>query len=320
MNVPSVVSFALALSIAPASRAAESAAPVVDDAFWRTWGDGQGEIATYRGTRERYGEMRETEVVVITVTEDFSASKRVKADPGKNPTSDVFPVIKTNVNERFTTGVYPYALMTSSFVSLSSKAGVPVGHPAKISFGAQEWCGHVYHQLLFDERRAREASHSYFDGEQDRLATLPTPSEVSLVEDALLLWARGLASPVMQPGETREVAFLPSLERARLTHQPLAWTRAKLTVSKGTTTEMTPLGAHDVRIFTVVVDGGRTVRLAVEPSGARRVVRIEDDGKQTGGMRSLSLVAVERMPYWKKNRNADRPLRKTLGLDDGARR
>jgi hypothetical protein len=282
--------------------------PAYGDTFWRTWGDGQGEIATYRGTRDRYGEVRDTEVVVITVTEDFSFEKRVKADPGKHPPRDVFPVVKQNVNERFTTGVYPYSLMTSAFVSLSSDAGVARGTPAKVSFSAQEWCGHVYHQVLFDEKRARESLHSYFDGEEDRLSTLPHPAG-GVVEDTLLLWARGLASPALSVGESREVPFMPALRHARLEHFPLAWTTAQLTVKREPTRITVPLGTFDVEVREVVLAGGRTLRFFVEREGARRIIRF-DDGEDT-----VSLVAATRMPYWQRHANADLPLRARLGLD-----
>jgi hypothetical protein len=303
-----VVFLLFALVSVDGRAARDTDVPPYGDAFWRIWGDGQGEIAVYRGTRARYGETRDTELVVITVTEDFSAQKRVKSSRTPQASKDVFPVVKLNVSERFTTGIYDYALMTSAFVSLSSDAGVARGTPAKVSFSAQEWCGHVYHQVLFDEKRARESLHSYFEGEEDRLSTLPHP-DGGVVEDTLLLWARGLAAPALGVGETRHVPFLPALRHARLAHVPLAWTTAQLTVKKESERITVPLGTFDAEVREVVLATGRRLRFFVEREGARRVLRF-DDGEDTA-----ALTAITRTPYWQKNANAFVPLRATLGLD-----
>jgi hypothetical protein len=162
--------------------------------------------------------------------------------------------------------------------------------------------------VLFDDKRARESLHSYFDGEADRLSTLPYP-EHGVVEDVLHLWARGLAAPQLSVGETRNVPFLPALRHARLEHVPLAWTTAQLIVKSEAERITVPLGTFDVEVREVVLADGRRLRFYVERSGARRIIRF-DDGEDTA-----ELVAVTRMPYWQKNRNADLPLRTTLGLD-----
>ena len=79
------------------SRPARSAAsrPRAQD-FWKHWGDGQAELNGYRLTQPRYGARRAGSAVLIFVTEDFSDSLRVKADPGKHPATDVYPVMKLN--------------------------------------------------------------------------------------------------------------------------------------------------------------------------------------------------------------------------------
>ena len=50
----------------------------------------------YRLVQPRYGHARAGTAALIYVTEDFSDSMRVKADPGKHPASDVYPVLKLN--------------------------------------------------------------------------------------------------------------------------------------------------------------------------------------------------------------------------------
>ena len=67
----------------------------------------------------RYGQPRHGVAVTIFVTETFSNTLRVKADPGKHPSSDRFPVMKLNLVEDFQTGIYDYNLMTSTFVALA---------------------------------------------------------------------------------------------------------------------------------------------------------------------------------------------------------
>src|SRR5207249_3206702 len=83
--------------------------------FWSTWGDGKAELDGYALTQPRYGELRAGTAVLIFVTEDFSDSARVKADPGKHPASDVYPVLKLNFVRDFQTGIYDYNVMTSTF-------------------------------------------------------------------------------------------------------------------------------------------------------------------------------------------------------------
>ena len=111
--------------------------------FWKHWGDGLAELNGYRLVQPRYGAARTGTAVLVFVTEDFSDSLRVKADPGRHPRSDVYPVMKLNAIREFQTGIYDYDVMTSVFLRVSP--GWPL---AKLSFSSQEWCGHVWHQLI----------------------------------------------------------------------------------------------------------------------------------------------------------------------------
>src|SRR5580765_4286949 len=78
-----------------------SLAPAFDAAFWKQWGDGQAELSGYNLVFPRYGQLRHGSAVTIFVTETFSNSLRVKADPGKHPASDQFPVMKLNLVEDY---------------------------------------------------------------------------------------------------------------------------------------------------------------------------------------------------------------------------
>src|SRR5215470_13818588 len=85
---------ARAASSAPSAVTPLSAA--ASTSFWALWGDGRGEMNGYRLVQPRYGSPRTGSAVLIFVTEDMSDSLRVKADPGRHPAADVYPVMKLN--------------------------------------------------------------------------------------------------------------------------------------------------------------------------------------------------------------------------------
>lgn len=277
--------------------------PAFGQDFGAVWYDGKAEMAHYRLTYPRYGEQRDGTAVAITVTEPFRHDARVKAD---RPSEQDYNVVKLNLVEDFGTGVYDYNLMTSVFVTTRPAHGMPAGSASKVSFSAQEWCGHAYQQALFGQpersgdRVVRYSLNSYFDGEADRQETQPMPAG-ALSEDALYLWARGLAGPTLEPGASIKLPVYRSLAVQRLRHQAPAWETA--TLSRGETTESvsTPAGTFDCERYTAAVRGSRGERVwtfdvdATTPE--RRLVRVtRSDGYK------LDLVAVERMPYWQLNR------------------
>lgn len=263
--------------------------------FWKLWGDGQAELAGYTLRAPRYGHLREGTAVTIFVTEPFSNEARVKADPGKHPDTDVFPVIKLNLMEDFPTGIYDYNVMTSVFVALQAVNGRPAGRSTKISFTAQEWCGHVYQQLLFDQQRVRSTLHSYFDGEGDEQRDLPAPRE-GIAEDELLFWARGIAEPKLQPGQARSLPLLPSLKRARFAHRPIGWGEVRLSRAVGTETVTVPAGQFEADVYTAEMPGGLRRDFYVETAFPHRVLKwTSSDGE------NAELLNSVRAKYWELN-------------------
>ena len=300
-----------AVEVRPAAavdRAASAAAPVFDDAFWKRWGDGKAELAGYELTFPRYGELRKGVAVAVFVTETFSNSERVKSDPGKHPKSDEFPVMKLNLVQDFSTGVYDYNLMTSAFVALAPVNGRPAGSATKVSFSSQEWCGHVYEQALFDAGGVRLSSHSYFDGEADQSGMLAIPPG-DLDGDALLLWARGFAAPVLAPGERRAVPLVKSLRTARLLHEPVAVGSATLTRQAARARVIVPAGTFDAERRTVEIAGGPIWTILVEAAEPHRILQW-----QTSDGEKASLLASDRLEYWKMHGEADLPALARLGL------
>jgi hypothetical protein len=281
--------------------------------FWRVWGDGQAELASYDLTEPHYGQPRPGVAVSIYVSETFSNSARVKADPGQHPKSDEFPVMKLNLVKDFQTGVYDYNDMTSVFMAAAAVNHRPAGYATKVSFSSQEWCGHVYHQILLDPAKVRSTRHSYFDGEADQNTELAYPTG-GIVEDALPFWARGMAEPVLKPGENRWVDLLPSLQGVRDRHAPAAWGKAQLNRSAATERVTVPAGTFDTEVWTAATPHGKRTYW-VEPAGARRIVKWES----SSGERA-ELVASERMKYWQLNAPAGVEALKRLKLQARPRR
>jgi hypothetical protein len=279
------------------------AAPAGAQDFWGHWGDGKAEVNGYRLTQPRYGQEREGTAVLIYVTEDFSERLRVKADASRHPKDDLFPVLKLNAVRDFSTGIYDYNVMTSTFLRV--KDGWPV---AKVSFSSQEWCGHVWHQLLPRGDRLEGVSHSYFDGEADGQEALEHPED-GVLEDALPVILRRWRRDFVEAGESRTVPFLPSLLHARLRHAPLAWTTATVSRSEKSTSLTVPAGEFEVTVFTVSVEDGRTLTFAIEAASPYRLLR------QTGADgEELALTGSARLPYWQLNANGGEKYLKDIGL------
>jgi hypothetical protein len=279
------------------SRAATRYAPTYEGPFLAHWSDGNAELNGYRLVQPRYGELREGKAVTVFVKQPFSERTRVK--PDRPEEGDAFDVIKLNHIEDFQTGIYDYNLLTSSFVGLSSSGGRPAGALAKVSFSAQEWCGHAYAQLLFDKARARLSSHSYFDGEADRLGTVEL-KEGGLLGDALWLWARGMAGPVLEPGGRDELPYMMSLKRSRLQHKALGWVMATVSRSNAAESITVPAGT-----FT----DGLTMTFWVEQALPHRIIKMEgSDGERA------ELLGSTRQPYWRLHDNGHEAFLKELGL------
>lgn len=191
----------------------------ISDEFKNYWQTGKAEITSYQLMQERYGEIREGTAVTIFVTEDFLPDTQVKA----NKYSDKnIPVLKLNQTKRFNTGIYPYAIMTSTFNPISH-----ANHAVKVSTSVQEWCGQVYMQL--NNRKDFEIeSHSYFEGEADQKFNL----KKTWLEDEL--WNIIRLNPEELP--TGDVIMIPSFEYLRLRHKEIRGHSAFATIKQGEST------------------------------------------------------------------------------------
>jgi hypothetical protein len=285
---------------------ADAGAPSQD--FWKHWGDGRAELDGYGLIQPRYGAPRAGTAVYVFATESFSDPLRVKADPGRHPASEVFPVLKLNAIRGFQTGIYDYHVMTSTFLRVAP--GWPL---AKISFSAREWCGQVWHQLIPRGERLSGLFHSYFDGEADGTESLELPAD-GILEDALPVLLRGWNGSYLQPGASRTVPLLPTLLSWRFRHQPLAWTRARITRAPATSRIVVPAGAFTVTTYEVEVSDGRKLGFAVEAQPPFRLIRQTGaDGEQ------LRLLGSTRLPYWTLHDPGGEKYLKEIGLQPQAR-
>lgn len=286
--------------------------PAYDATYGAQWYDGNAELAAYSLVYPRYGELRpDGTAVAITVTEDMRAATRVKAnDQG----ADTIPVIKLNIVEDFSTGIYDYNMMLSAFVQTRAALGLPAGSQLKLSFSAQEWCGHAYQQDLFDADQVRHSSHSYFEGEADRSEVMPGTAE-GIGEDVLYLWSRGLAGPALAPGE--QVLDLPlwrSAAVSRLRHIPPAWDKATLSRAAKAEQITTAAGTFEVERYEAAVTRaggaqGDVWTFFVERAAPRRVIVYA----RADGLRA-ELLGSKRLPYWQLHDRGQEALVRELGL------
>lgn len=166
------------------------------------WYAGKAEITSYNLSQVRYGEIHEGTAVHIFVTEDFLPQKQVKADYQNKKN---VPVLKLNSTKKYTTGIYPYSLMTSTFSPIDTHKKT-----IKISFSSQEWCGNTFVQL--NNRTDYEIQfYSYFESNSDR--------KINLKKDILEneIWNQLRISPNQLP--TGKLKMIPSFEYLGLNHK-----------------------------------------------------------------------------------------------------
>ncbi|MBK9146607.1 MAG: septum formation inhibitor Maf [Flavobacteriales bacterium] len=268
---------------------------VPSEEFNAFWHQGKAEVARYSLKQARYGEMREGHAVLIQVTEDFLVNEHVKHEgEGDAPRTSV---LKTNLIERYSTGIYDYSHMTSVFSPVD-------GSPAlKVNNSVQDWCGQVFAQLNRRNSAYAGRSFSYFQTEGDREFQV----EDAWLEDALFNQVR--IDPKKLP--TGKVRVLPSLRYLRLMHKPAAPVEA--------TAELKSEGA--VSTYTLSMPSlSRTLSIrfaSVFPHAIEGWAETRPDGWGASA-RTLTTEAVRTHhvmePYWQQNSHADDPMRERLGL------
>ncbi len=294
----------LLLAIACATAAPPTPLP---DAFWSTWGDGNAELSSYDLVQPRYGEPRPGTLVNIVVTEDFSHGERVKADPGEHPAADIRKVLKLNSHRSFQTGVYPYSVLTSSFLRVDPGDGQGRGDPLKIAFSAQEWCGMVYDEMLVDAGRIRHTTHTYFDSDNTQPQTFNIGGG-ALYGDAMTVSVRELTGSWIQ-GTPTAYPYFPASVATRFGHRAPGPTTLRVHRGASETRPgvLGPVAAHPV--VTQTTDDVVTTYW-VEDAWPHRLLEYASSNGESATLRGSA-----RMPYWSLNNPGDEAQRAAFGLD-----
>jgi len=265
------------------------------DLFKSYWYSGLAEINSYQLSQSRYGETREGSAVLIFVTEDFSAKKQVKLDDQPEANDQKISVMKMNFTKNFVTGIYPYSMMLSAFTPISTNR-----HPAtlKLTMSSQEWCGQVFTQVNWRDKKYGIQSHSYFEKEGDVQTTVPT----ILLEDEL--WNRIRLGPDVLP--TGKATLLPGLFYTRLLHTELAPQEVDITKKE----------LSDSWLYTIQFEGKRTLAISFEKYFPHKILGWEEQFIERGKpvVTKATLNKTLRLDYWTKNRNEFNYLRDSLGL------
>ncbi|MBP1840667.1 hypothetical protein [Formosa algae] len=261
--------------------------------FKSYWYSGKAEISSYTLKQSKYGTIRDGEVVLIFVTEPFSLSKQVKLDRPQTAGADQVSVMKLNHVRKFTTGIYDYSILTSTFTPIDYKS-----HPftLKSTTSIQEWCGQTFTQLNLDGEKYNFKQFSYFESEGDDTRELA----VALLEEDLMTRIR------IQNGqlEAGEIAIIPSTIYSRSSHKKM--NASKATISKTETQEL-------IKYTVTYLNLDRTLTFDVENQFPYKIMGwTEDNGD--GLVTTATLKASLQEPYWKQKSIADEAKRDELKL------
>ncbi len=174
--------------------------------FNNYWFNGEAEITSFQLEQARYGEIHKGNSVMIFVTEPFSKEKQVKSD---KPSANDESVLKLNFEKKFTTGIYPYSMLSSTFLPLSN-LNMPL---LKSTTSVQEWCGQVFIQINNKKDKWDIKSYSYFESDGDKEFKL----EQNMLEDEL--WSKIRTNPDLLPVGKQKL--IPSVFYTRLMHKDL---------------------------------------------------------------------------------------------------
>lgn len=267
------------------------------------WYQGEAEVTRYELQQNRYGDVHAGEAVMIFVTEDFLTDKQVKNDRYQNPNSVL--ILKNNMIRKFPTGIYDYSMMTSVFTPVETSKNPMT---LKVTTSSQEWCGHTFMQVNWEEDGYRTTLHSYFEKEADQVTKAPH----AILEDEL--YNRIRIHPDGLP--TGDLTILPSTMYVRLRHHPFEPVQAQATLHNYEGTDFTGEQLQAYRL--VFPDHDRTLEIVFEKEAPYRIAGWTDryPSMFDGQMRTTIARATKTImtAYWQQNSREDQHLRRKLGL------
>ena len=259
------------------------------------WYNGQAEISSYTLQQARYGEIHKGSAVLLYVTEPFSIASNAKAN---RPTTTDPSVLKLNFEKKFTTGIYPYSIMTSTFLPVQQGE-----HSLKISSTSQEWCGHTYMELR-NKKQFEIQVASYFEGESKNKKL----EFKHLLEDDL--WSKIRINPAQLPVGKQQL--IPSFAYLRLMHQPIKGYEVLI--------EQVDIGNGLIEYNLEFPDLERRVTIQYEANFPHRIKGWEETYPSGFGANKkmlttkATLTKTIQVDYWNKNSVNDGSYRKQLGL------
>jgi len=296
----------LALSCARVSdNKADLAIPVAfqDNEWHQYWYAGDAEVNVYEVEQARYAEVHPGTTVLVFVTEDFLTDKQVKNEKYENANST--SVLKTNLIQNFTTGLYDYSIMSSVFTPVDVEK-----YPStfKVTTTSQDWCGHSFMQLNHRKNKLKVSQYSYFESEGDKIFDVTS----TLIEDELLNRIR--IDPNTLPSGTNQI--LPSTVFARLKHIEYKPYTAQFSKISYAGKEFT---GDDLQVYKIVFpDLNRTKEIIYESDFPHHIVGWTDEYPVVMSGEKLRTIArkksSKKLAYWSKHNLQHSDLRSELGL------
>jgi hypothetical protein len=252
------------------------------------WDDGLAEVSLYEGVERRYGELRPTEMDLITVREFMDPLRRVKTSP--SPDKITLPVLKQNLIRRTRTGVYVYTQMGSVFLDRRD------GSLVKLSAVSSEWCGNSSANVQRETDGSLQVDiQNYFDDQGRQSQRVPATPVPRIAYDALI---PRLRQNPQTAGESGAVRLIGSL----LTANPV-WEEHESVIAKPEPIRFTWDGVErDALRIPVDFPWGRET-FVFESEMPRRLFRWDGtDGSW------LLLRKTMRIDYWNRNQPGDETL------------
>jgi hypothetical protein len=273
--------------------------------FQSYWNAGKAELARFELKQARYGQVHPGEMIVITVTEPFRTDRQVKAESAEGYRHAV-NVLKVQQMRRFATGIYDYALTTTSFRPFSNEAAAVL----KVTGSAVDWCGHAWLQLNRKKDSFAVESRSYFENPGDTSYRI----EAALSEDEL--WQLIRFDPQKLP--VGSIRIVPSLMSARLRHKE---TRPETARAELQHFGKLKQSEYSLR-FAEASDAERQVIFTFEAEFPHRILEYREvysDVIGSGGKRD-KLTTVARLKktilssYWQQHNLINKKERKDFGV------
>lgn len=300
--LPLLSIFAIACGKSPQSLAATSPAFTPSAEFSAYWNAGAAELSRYDLTQARYGNLHRGEMLAIVVAEPFLTHRQVKAD--RSPETADAVVLKAQLMRRFATGIYDYAITTTSFKPLNTAA---FPWALKVTGSAVDWCGHAWLQLNLKKEGYAAQGRSYFEESGDEDFVLPA----AISEDEI--WQRIRMAPQNLP--VGRLSVIPSMVSSRLRHRKLA--------AEPAVAELQTFGALKQAEYSLLYDAGlpteRRITFVFENTFPYKILEFQEtymDG--FNNPKKLTTVArlkkTVRSAYWHQHDPEHAKLRRELGV------